>query len=127
LLRYDRGGSVVFAGAHEEIIVFRTGEGRCEVVRTPGTWVGGRRDIRRGTVEGSLRLAPGDVMLLHTDGVTEIRDARGEQFGLERLCAELERVQGEPPQQIVNHLVQTVGAWGDADDDVSLVVFRYER
>jgi sigma-B regulation protein RsbU (phosphoserine phosphatase) len=126
LLRYDRGGSVVFAGAHEEIIVFRAGEGRCEVVRTPGTWVGGRRDIRRGTVESSLRLAPGDVMLLHTDGVTEIRDARGEQFGLERLCAEFERVHAEGPQQIVDHLVQAVGVWGDADDDVSILVFRYE-
>jgi serine phosphatase RsbU (regulator of sigma subunit) len=126
LLRYDRSGSVVFAGAHEEIIVFRAGEGRCEVVRTPGTWVGGRRDIRRGTVESSLRLGPGDVMLLHTDGVTETRDASGEQFGLERLCAELERVHGEAPRQIVDHLVQSVGAWGNAEDDVSLLVFRYE-
>jgi serine phosphatase RsbU (regulator of sigma subunit) len=126
LLRYHRDGSVVFAGAHEEIIVCRAEEGRCEVVRTPGTWVGGRRDIRRGTVESSLRLARGDVMLLHTDGVTEIRDARGEPFGLERLCSELERVRGEAPQQIVDHLVQAVGAWGEADDDVSLLVFRYE-
>jgi serine phosphatase RsbU (regulator of sigma subunit) len=126
LLRYDRGGSVVFAGAHEEIIVFRAGEGRCEVVPTPGTWVGGRRDIRRGTVESSLRLAHGDVMLLHTDGVTEIRDGRGEPFGLERLCAEFERVHDDAPQKIVDHLVQAVGTWGDADDDVTLLVFRYE-
>jgi serine phosphatase RsbU (regulator of sigma subunit) len=126
LLRYHRDGSIVFSGAHEEIVVFRASEGRCEVVRTPGTWVGGRRDIRRGTVESSLRLSRGDVMLLHTDGVTEIRDAGGEPFGLERLCAELERVHAEPPQGIVDHLVQAVGAWGNADDDVSLMVFRYE-
>jgi serine phosphatase RsbU (regulator of sigma subunit) len=126
LLRYDRSGRVVYAGAHEEIVVFRAAEGRCEVVRTPGTWVGGRRDIRRGTVESSLRLAKGDLMLLHTDGVTEIRDASGEPFGLERLCAELERVHTEPPPGIVDHLVQAVGTWGTADDDVSLLVFRYE-
>jgi sigma-B regulation protein RsbU (phosphoserine phosphatase) len=126
LLRYRRDGSVAFAGAHEEVIVFRAQEGRCEVVRTPGTWVGGRRDIRRGTVESSLRLAKGDVMLLHTDGVTEIRNSRGEEFGLQRLCAELERVKGEAPQAIVDHLVQVVGSWGEADDDVSLLAFRYE-
>ena len=126
LFRYDRSGSVVFAGAHEEIVVFRAGEKRCEIVRTPGTWVGGRRDIRRGTVESALRLAAGDVMLLHTDGVTETRDGSGEQFGLERLCAALEKVHGESPKGIVDHLVQTVGAWGNPDDDVSLLVFRFE-
>lgn len=126
LLRYDRTGTVLFAGAHEEIVVYRAGEGRCEVIRTPGTWVGGRRDIRRGTVESSLRLARGDLMLLHTDGVTEIRDASGEQYGLERLCAELERLHGEPPREIVDHLVQAVGAWGNAEDDVTLLVMRYD-
>jgi sigma-B regulation protein RsbU (phosphoserine phosphatase) len=126
LLRYERGGRVVFAGAHEDIIVFRAREGRCEIVPTPGTWVGGRRDIRRGTVENSLQLTPGDLMLLYTDGAIEIRDASGEAFGLERLCAEFERVHGEQPQQIVDHLVQAVGVWGDADDDVSVLVFRYE-
>lgn len=126
LLRYDRNGSVVFAGAHEEIIILRAGEGRCEVVPTPGTWVGGRRDIRRGTVESSLRLARGDVLLLHTDGVTETRDGSGELFGIERLCAELERVRGEEPKQILDQLVLAVGAWGNTEDDVSLLVCRYE-
>lgn len=125
LLRYERSGTVVFAGAHEEIVVFRAKRGVCEVISTPGTWVGGRRDIRKGTVESTLQLAPGDVILLHTDGATEMRNAKGEEFGLERLCAELERVHERPVTAIVEHLVLTVGGWGIAEDDVTFLVGRY--
>lgn len=126
LLRYERSGEIVFAGAHEEIIVFRIADKRCEIIRTPGTWVGGRRNIRKGTVDSTLRLEPGDVMLLHTDGATEIRNAEGVQFGLERLAAELERVHSQSVNQIVEHLLVTVGHWGDAEDDVSFLVCRHD-
>jgi serine phosphatase RsbU (regulator of sigma subunit) len=43
-------------------------------------------------VDSSFRLGCCDVMLLYTDGVTEMRNSAGEQFGIDRLCAELERV-----------------------------------
>ena len=126
LLRYERSGDIVLAGAHEEILIFRAAGRRCEIVTTPGTWVGGRRDIRKGTVDTKLRLDPGDVMLLHTDGATEIRNAAGAHFGLERLAEELERVHDQPVNQIVEHLLVTVGGWGDAEDDVSFLVCRHE-
>ncbi|HLK37789.1 MAG TPA: SpoIIE family protein phosphatase [Polyangiaceae bacterium] len=126
LLRYDRGGRVVFAGAHEEIIVYRAAQGTCETIATPGTWVGGRRDIRRGTVESSFQLGPGDVMLLHTDGATEIRNGHGEEFGIERLGAELQRSHDRPAAEIVENLVFAVGGWGTVEDDVTLLVFKCE-
>gem|GEM_PF-507615 len=125
LLRYHRSGEVIFAGAHEEIVVYREGEQRCELLPTPGTWVGGRRDIRQGTVDSSLKLAVGDVMLLYTDGLIEIRNDKGEQFGVERLASELERVHDEPVARIQEHLLLAAGAWGAADDDVTVMVARY--
>ena len=126
VLRYAKGGQIVFAGAHEDILVVRAATGRCEAVRTPGTWVGGRRDIRRGTVESTLRLERGDVMLLYTDGVTETHSARGELFGLERLIAEFEKVHALPAQDIVESLLVAVGQWGESQDDVTLLVCRYQ-
>ncbi len=125
LLRYDRDGTVTFAGAHEEILVCRAATGACEVIDTPGTWVGGRRDIRQGTVETTLKLAPGDTLLLHTDGATEIRNAAGEEFGLDRLRAALEAVSDRSVAEIVEHLAFAVGGWGNATDDVTLLVGRY--
>jgi phosphoserine phosphatase RsbU/P len=125
ILRFSRAGDIAFAGAHEDIIVYRADKGRCEIIETPGTWIGGRSDIRPGTVDSALRLGRGDVMLLYTDGVTEMRNATGEQFGIERLCAELERVHDAPAEKIQQHLFSTVGAWGTADDDVTIMVARY--
>ena len=125
VLRYRRSGEIVFAGAHEEILVVRHASHACEVIRTPGTWVGGRRDIRRGTVDSELRLEHGDLMLLYTDGVTEIRNARGEMFGLDRLIKELERVHALPVGHAIEQLLTAVGHWGQAEDDVTLLACRF--
>jgi serine phosphatase RsbU (regulator of sigma subunit) len=126
ILHYNRSGEIVFAGAHEEIIVYRANAGSCEIVQTPGTWVGGRRDIRSGTVDSSLQLSPGDIVLLHTDGATEIRNEDGQEFGIERLSRELESVADKPIAQIQEHLLLAVGGWGQAADDVTLLAFRYD-
>ena len=125
LLRYEHGGHVTFAGAHEEILVYRAAKQSCEVIRTPGTWIGGRRDIQRGTVENTLQLERDDVMLLFTDGVTEIRNQRGEMFGLDRLIAEFERVHALPASTITESLLFACGSWGEAQDDVTLLACRF--
>jgi sigma-B regulation protein RsbU (phosphoserine phosphatase) len=125
LLRYEHCGKITFAGAHEEILVYRAAAQSCEVIRTPGTWIGGRSDIRRGTVENTLRLEQDDVMLLFTDGVTEIHNQRGEMFGLDRLVAEFERVHALPVRQITESLLVVFASWGVAQDDVTLLACRF--
>jgi serine phosphatase RsbU (regulator of sigma subunit) len=125
LLHYDESGSIVFAGAHEDIIVYRAKEKRCELVPTAGTWLGGRRDLAVVTVDSSLTLQPGDVMLIYTDGVIELRNGTQEQFGIERLCAGFAEVHDQPVGQIRDHLLLRIGEWGVADDDVTVLVARY--
>lgn len=126
LLRYDRSGRIVFAGAHEDILVRRAGGGPCELIRTPGTWVGARRSIERGTVESSLQLQSGDVMLLYTDGVTEVRNAAGEEFGIDRLTAMLDLHHAEGAERIKCEIFAALRAWSSTpEDDVTLLVARY--
>ncbi len=125
LLRYESSGRVVFAGAHEDIIVYRTDRRACEIVETPGTWLGGRSDISHATVDTALELRPGDLLVVYTDGATELRNEAGEPFGLERLCAEIERLHAAPVDSIQISLRETLRAWGDARDDVTLVIARY--
>jgi hypothetical protein len=126
LLRYDANGCVTFAGAHEDIIVCRAATGVCELVPTSGVWLGALRDIGRATDDSTIRLLPGDVMVLYTDGVTEAKNASGETFGLERLRAELERHRAAPSADICGAIMGAVTAWMTSQaDDVTVFVARY--
>jgi sigma-B regulation protein RsbU (phosphoserine phosphatase) len=55
-----------------------------------------------GTYEAHrLVLAPGEALLLFTDGVTEARDAAGEEYGLARLAAQVAALAGRPAEELV--------------------------
>lgn len=127
LLRYEPGGKLTFAGAHEEICVYRKQTGKVELVETPGTWLGAVRDVHKHTVDSQLKLEPGDIVLLYTDGVTEARSASGEQFGLDRLTALLENSGDLPMQALIDRIYDAVEAHAaELDDDVTLLAFRRE-
>jgi serine phosphatase RsbU (regulator of sigma subunit) len=127
ILRYYRDGRIVFAGAHEDILVCRFGGGPCERIETPGTWLGVMRDIGRDTVDTEIALMGGDVLVVYSDGVTEARDAHGEQFGLDRLCEAIERVRAQSVQEIRDSVIAAVDAWQvTRDDDVTLLILRHQ-
>jgi len=125
LLRYESSGRLRFAGAHEEPIVYRARTGRCELLPAPGLWVGIKPSVHGQMPESEVRLEPGDVLLLYTDGAAEARNAHRQQYGVQRLAAELEAVHGAPVEQIRDHLLGAVQGWMDQQrDDITLVVAR---
>lgn len=69
---------------------------------------------------GESTLAPGDLLALYTDGVTEGADASGEQFGEDRLVVSLRAQAAAPLAALAESLVDEVrtfeGASGPADD-----------
>jgi DNA-binding LacI/PurR family transcriptional regulator/serine phosphatase RsbU (regulator of sigma subunit) len=127
LLRYERRGRLVFAGAHEEPIVYRLRTGRAQVLPAPGLWVGIRPDVAGQMPESECTLEAGDVLLLYTDGAVEARNAERKQYGVERLAQELERVHAAPVHEIREHLMRCLQAWMDVQrDDITLVVARQQ-
>jgi PAS domain S-box-containing protein len=128
VLRYYRNGAVTFAGAHQDILLYRAESGRVERIKTSGPWMGIRGDVRTMTLDGSFRLRDRDVMVLFTDGVVEAMNLAGEQFEMDRLCQAIAEVHDLTPLQIRDHIVRKVRAWThQQEDDVTLLVARYHR
>lgn len=128
VIRYRQNGSLVFAGAHEDILVYRARTRQCDLLSTSGIWLGLLPDIADATRDEFGHLEDGDVLLLYTDGIVEARDAHEKLYGHERLMAEFERVGGRPVAEICDHLVNCVRRWMSIqEDDMTLLVARYKR
>ena len=113
-------------GGHPPPLVLRE-DGRVEALDGAAGWpLGMFPDAQVSDV--SCTLAPGDAIVLYTDGVIEARDAAGEQFGQERLEALLESCTGRTADGIARRIeLAAMDFQGDtASDDVAILVARAE-
>lgn len=78
-----------------------------------------------GAVDVDLELAPGDTLVLFTDGVTEARRGR-ELFGEERLVATLQQERAAVVEALAERVVSEVLSFqsGVAADDIAVLVIR---
>jgi len=74
-----------------------------------------------------VALAPGSVVLLYTDGISEPEDEAGEEFGSEGLAEILRREPALPGRRlfaVIRERVEEYQASGEQHDDSTLVVVR---
>ena len=73
---------------------------------------------------GECRLAPGDLLTLYTDGITESFDAAGDEFGESRLLDSLRRHQALSPQAALGNIVDDVLHFSPREqhDDITLIL-----
>lgn len=123
--RMERSGRhMVFAGAgHPPAMLVRRGEEPL-LLESRSMILGAFLDAAIGEVEISLDLAPGDRLVLYTDGVTDVFDSRGEMLGVEGLREVVREASLLPFPQMKKGILDRVAAWraGPLVDDVSLVL-----
>jgi sigma-B regulation protein RsbU (phosphoserine phosphatase) len=117
---------ITYANAgHNRPFLFRPKEGFCTELDAEGLILGIKREVT--FEEKSMQLQKGDMLLLYTDGIIEARNAAGEFFGADKLCAILGKIYNEHPEQVVEIILQEVtefiGATA-AEDDISMVVMK---
>lgn len=127
LLHYETDGTLTFAGAHEDILICRASDGKCEIVPTPGTWMGAVANVSRAIKDSTVKLERGDLMVLYTDGLIEAQNSQGQQFGLERVIEMVEALRKEGPSTVVQKVVEAALRWAPVqEDDVTMMVVRYD-
>jgi len=80
----------------------------------------------RGYLPGEIELSSGDTLVFFTDGVTEARDAAGDEFGEERL-QELLTLGGEfSARELRDVIMAAVGEFSDGpvQDDATLMIVK---
>jgi len=74
-----------------------------------------------------LDLEPGDILLLHSDGVEDQTNAAGEEFSRNRIVRLLKKHSAEPPKAIADAVIAALDAYRKKIpiyDDQSVVVLR---
>jgi hypothetical protein len=115
---------LLFAGLHQDLLVHRAAGQVVEVVATRGPWLGVIDDAAPFLDDTTLALGAGDVLLLHTDGVTEAEGPSG-MFGQERVRQALARHAGAGLEALAAGIVAEVLAFaGEQSDDITVVALR---
>ena len=77
----------------------------------------------------SISYNPGDLMVLYTDGITEAKSKKGEEFGLERLKQTISDVLERDPQEMQSHLISSLYAYTgteEIDDDYTTMIVKFK-
>jgi sigma-B regulation protein RsbU (phosphoserine phosphatase) len=110
------------------------GHGDALIVRADGELqTGGARGLALGLVKqtayaySETQLHPGDLVAICTDGVTEARNRKGEEFGDDRWAETVLNSREAAPRDIIQRVIDTVDRFVDGaeqHDDITVVVLR---
>ena len=123
--KYNDGQFHLVAAGMPPILVYRAATGLVEDVVLKGMPLGSFPDFPYQ--QCTVSLAPGDTVLLMTDGYLELLNEQGEMLEDSRVRALFEEAAGETPDAVIAHLRQAGNAWANnrpLNDDVTFVVLK---
>jgi len=121
----ERARLVYSNAGHLPALHLRAATGEAAWLSTGGTVVGLLPDVEFAT--GEVAFEPGDVFVFYTDGITEVQDARGLDFGRERLATLARECGGRPAHEFVSAIHSAVDRFRGAEpqaDDATVIVVR---
>lgn len=69
-------------------------------------------------------------MVLYTDGITESKSSKGEEFGYDRLITCLLEVPDKPAPEIIDHLIARLYEFSGSDninDDYTALIVKFAK
>jgi len=114
---------------HTDTLIVRDRDRSCERHKPKGAALGLLRPnkFRALLEQETVQLAPGDTLLLYTDGVIEAMNEKGEEFGQARLCEIASRTAGKGPERLIENICEAVDEHARSSpqyDDITALAIR---
>lgn len=77
--------------------------------------------------QGTETLRPGDILVVYTDGITEITNPSGEEWGVDRLIETIQQNRDHSAQEIVTRVFDAIDSYSqnaEAVDDMTLIILK---
>jgi sigma-B regulation protein RsbU (phosphoserine phosphatase) len=115
-------GKLAYANAGHNPPLLVRGNGSVDTLAPSGTVLGVFADS--AYEQGEFAIAPGDRLILYTDGITEGRNPAGEEFGEERLSETASRHRALPAEEMLAAMLREIETFnaGVYEDDATLIV-----
>ena len=100
----------------------------CVTLNADGMLLGIRKDVDFSEVK--VTLLAGDVVVFYTDGITEMQNAAGEMFGVERLGQVVKAYRAEDPETLVAGVLAALDGFAGAtqrEDDLTIVAMQLTK
>jgi sigma-B regulation protein RsbU (phosphoserine phosphatase) len=121
VLRYVNAG-------HPRPVIFETSTGQFRTLDDGGMLLG-ILPMQEYPI-GETRLAPGDILVLYTDGIVEAENQHGEFFRIERLQESIRRNARKSAREIYHYILKDMYLFQDErfnKDDVTLIILKVRR
>jgi serine phosphatase RsbU (regulator of sigma subunit) len=123
-VRYSRAG-------HCPVLYYHAAQDSVEYLRDKGIALGMVRNKSYGNFiqANEFEYRSGDIMVLYTDGITEAKDKKGEEFGYDRLTQVLVEVRDLPPKLIQEHMINKLYEFSgtrNINDDYTTMIVKFK-
>lgn len=122
-IRYARAG-------HCPVLFYRANTRKAEYLKDRGTALGmiKTKDYCNFIDTNVISYSSGDIMVLYTDGITEAKDQKGEEFGEQRLLDTVLEMTEKEPKEISEHLISKLYEFSGThmiNDDYTTMIVRF--
>ena len=124
-VRYARAG-------HCPVLYYSAATDQSDYLKDKGVALGMvRNNSYSNFIEANeFSYAAGDIMVLYTDGITEAKSIKGEEFGYERLAEVVMQVKTLSPAQIQEHLINKLYEFSgtkNINDDYTTMIIKFSN
>lgn len=123
VVRFGECGRMTFAAAGNPPLML-VSKGAVHLLDSQAGILGCLLETMPSASASHMELAPGDRVILYTDGLIEVFDGNGEMLGVQGLAELVRRSARLPVAEMKQAILEGVTAWGDGSpaDDVSLLI-----